>query len=135
MSERLYQSQRGGLGLGSFQEERYLSLVELLRSADIAFGNAECLFHNYEGGPSPDNVGTYMRADPKLIEDLRWMGFSMVACAQNHAYDYGDTGVLANIQYLEQYGLAHAGSGATLTLAQSPAYVDTPNGRVALIAT
>jgi poly-gamma-glutamate synthesis protein (capsule biosynthesis protein) len=92
------------------------------------------MFHNYEGSPSPDNVGTYMRADPKLIEDLKWMGFSMVACAQNHGYDYGDAGVLANIQYLAQYGLAHAGSGATLTLAQSPAYVDTPNGRVALIA-
>lgn len=120
--------------LKPFREERYLRLRDLVRSADVAFGNSECMFHDYEGAPAPDNAGTYMRADPRLIEDLKWMGFSMVACAQNHAYDYGDAGVLANIRYLDQYGLAHAGTGATLTLARGPGFVDTAGGRVALIA-
>ncbi|MBI2756547.1 MAG: CapA family protein [Chloroflexi bacterium] len=142
----LYESQRGAIrmalagelivtrALRPFREPEYLRLVELVRGADVAFGNSECLFHDYEGPPAPDNSGTYMRADPRLIEDLKWMGFGMVACAQNHAYDYGDAGVLANIRHLDEYGLAHAGTGATLSLAQSPAYLDTPKGRVALVA-
>ena len=37
--------------LEPYQEARYLQLVELLRGADVAFGNSECLFHNYEGSP------------------------------------------------------------------------------------
>ena len=66
----LYDSQRGATrmalagelivtrSLEPYQEARYLQLVELLRGADVAFGNSECLFHNYEGSPAPDNAGT-----------------------------------------------------------------------------
>ena len=67
----LYQSQRGAMrmalageliitrSLKPYCEERYLQLLKLLRAADVAFGNSECMFHNYEGSPAPDNAGTY----------------------------------------------------------------------------
>ncbi|MBI4336370.1 MAG: CapA family protein [Chloroflexi bacterium] len=120
--------------MAMFREERFLKLVELLRGADVAFTNAEMLFHNYEAPPSPLPGGTYMRADPRVIKELQWLGIGVVGCANNHSYDYGEQGVLANIRYLDQAGLPHAGTGRNLAEARAPAYVDTPRGRVALIS-
>ncbi|MBI2171018.1 MAG: CapA family protein [Chloroflexi bacterium] len=117
-----------------FKEPSYLKMVELLRSGDVTFTNAEMLFHNYETSPNPHQQGTYMRADPAIIKELQWLGINIVACANNHAYDYGEGGVLKNIENLNAAGLAHAGSGRNLAEAREPAYMDTNAGRVALIA-
>ena len=60
-------------------------------SDDVTVTNAEILFHDYEDAPTTVSGGTYMRAEPRLIEELRFMGVDMVACANNHAYDFGRT--------------------------------------------
>jgi len=83
-----------------FREERFLKVQNLLRSGDVGFTNAEMLFHNYEDSPTHRPGGTYMRCDPCIIQDLQWLGISIVGCANNHAYDYGENGVLTNIDYL-----------------------------------
>ena len=75
-----------------------------------------------------------MRADPKLIKDLQFLGVQMVTCANNHAYDFGENGVLTNIRYLDEYDMPHAGTGCNLSEARSPVYLDTARGRVALIS-
>ena len=59
----------------------------------------------------------------------------MVGCANNHAFDYGEGGVLATIRHLDAAGIAHAGSGANLAEARMPGYLDTRGGRVAILAT
>jgi poly-gamma-glutamate synthesis protein (capsule biosynthesis protein) len=76
-----------------------------------------------------------MTTDPKLLEDLKWLGINMVSCANNHAFDYGEDGVLANLKHLNEAGMTHAGTGKNLAEARAPGYLDTPNGRVALVAT
>ena len=120
-------------GLTMYREERFLKMRELLRSADVTFTNAEVLFHNYEDPPAY-RAGTYMRCDPRTIRDLQWLGINIVACANNHAYDFGENGVLTNLRYMDESGLTHAGTGPDLAAATAPAYLDTPNGRVALIS-
>lgn len=118
------------------REVRFLGLASTLRAADVAFTNGETLFHNYEGAPIPESgpYGTYAACDPRVIEDLRSLGIDMVATANNHCVDYGETGVMANLSNLDAYGMAHAGTGRTLSEAVSPTYLDTPKGSVALIA-
>jgi poly-gamma-glutamate synthesis protein (capsule biosynthesis protein) len=120
--------------LSPFKEGGFLNIVDLLRNADVSFTNAEMLFHDYEGSPGIEHPGTWMRAEPRIIGELKWAGIDLVACAMNHAYDYGETGVLVNIKNMDSYGMPHAGTGANLALARAPAYVDTPKGRVALLA-
>ncbi len=117
-----------------FRDRSFMDLVELLHSGNVTFTNAEMLFHNYEDPPTARPGGTYMRADPKLIKELQWLGVGMVACANNHSYDFGENGVLTNIRYLDEYNMPHAGTGRDLSQARSPAYLDTPKGRVALIS-
>ena len=118
-----------------FKEEKFLRLREILRGADAAFANLEGTVHNWDEGTPGITQGTFMTTDPKLLEDLKWLGINMVSCANNHAFDYGEDGVLANLRHLDAAGLAHAGTGKNLAEARAPGYLDTPNGRVGLIAT
>ena len=120
--------------LTPFKEERFLKLRDILRSADASFANLEGTVHAWNEGTPGITQGTFMTTEPKLLEDLKWLGINLVCCANNHAYDYGEAGVLANLKHLDAAGIVHAGSGKNLAEARAPGYLDTPNGRVALIA-
>jgi poly-gamma-glutamate capsule biosynthesis protein CapA/YwtB (metallophosphatase superfamily) len=118
-----------------FKEERFLALRKILTGCDAAFANLEGTVHTWDEGTPGITQGTFMTTDPSLLEDLKWLGISIVSCANNHAFDYGEDGVLANLKHLQAAGIAHAGTGKNLTEARAPGYLDTPNGRVGLIAT
>jgi len=120
--------------LTPFKEERFLQLRDILRGADASFANLEGTVHTRDEGTPGITQGTFMTTDPKLLEDLKWLGINLVACANNHAFDYGEDGVLANIKHLDAAGIVHAGSGKNLAEARAPGYLDTINGRVALVA-
>lgn len=115
------------------REERFLGLVNLLRSTDAAFTNLEMLFHDYEGSPG-FQPGTYTRSDPANLEELKWMGFQMVSCANNHAFDFGEVGLLTTREHVRRAGLVAAGTGRNLAEARAPAYLETPKGRIALLS-
>jgi poly-gamma-glutamate synthesis protein (capsule biosynthesis protein) len=120
--------------LSVFKEERFLSLVQILRGADAAFANLEGTVHTWEEGTPGITQGTFMTTDPRLLEDLKWLGINLLSCANNHAFDYGEGGVLATLRHLDEARLTHAGTGKNLAAARAPGYLDTPNGRVALLA-
>ena len=120
--------------LTPFSEERFLQLRAILRQADASFVNLEGTVHNWDEGTPGITQGTFMTTDPKLLDDLKWLGVNLICCANNHAFDYGEDGVLANLKHLEAAGLANAGSGKNLAEARAPGYLDTANGRVGLVA-
>jgi poly-gamma-glutamate synthesis protein (capsule biosynthesis protein) len=120
--------------LAVFEEERYLQFRDLCSGADATFANLETAVHRYLEGHQNIAGGTYMTTEPHLLEDLKWLGVNFVSTANNHAYDYGEEGVLATCRYLDAAGIVHAGSGRHLREARAPAYLDTKRGRVALIA-
>jgi hypothetical protein len=120
--------------MSPFTEPDFLALVSLLRDSDVAVTNAEMLFHDFENPPGVMAGGTYMGARPQILDELRWLGIDMVSAANNHAYDFGEQGVLTNLRHLRGSGLVHAGTGATMAQARQPQYLDTRHGRVALLA-
>ncbi|MFQ5849663.1 MAG: CapA family protein [Candidatus Binatia bacterium] len=120
--------------LSVYGEERYQALVNLLKVADAAFTNLETTVHAWDEGSPGITQGTFMTTEPSLLEELKWMGIKMVSCANNHASDYGEGGILATIKHLDEAGLVHAGTGRNLAQARAPGYLDTPHGRVGLIA-
>ncbi|MSP39075.1 MAG: CapA family protein [Deltaproteobacteria bacterium] len=117
-----------------FKEEKFLQLRDIFRGADASFANLEGTIHTWDEGTPGITQGTFMTTDPKLLEDLQWLGINLICCANNHAFDYGEDGVLANLKHLDAAGMVHAGSGKNLAEARAPGYLDTPNGRVALVA-
>ncbi|MFH1122022.1 MAG: CapA family protein [Pseudomonadota bacterium] len=120
--------------LSVFREERFLKLRDVFRGADVGFANFESTVHNYLEGHQNLSEGTYVTTEPSLLEELKWVGINMVSCAGSHSFDYGEEGILRTIQYMDKAGMAHAGTGRNLREARSPTFLDTPNGRVALLA-
>jgi poly-gamma-glutamate synthesis protein (capsule biosynthesis protein) len=118
--------------LRPIRDPRLLAVRELLHGADVRFTNAEMLFHNYEHGPGY-LYGMCMRCDPRLIEDVQWLGINLISCANNHQLDFGEGGLAENGRNLDRANLVHAGAGQNYAEALAPAYLDSSCGRVALI--
>ena len=91
--------------LTPFDEPDYLALVELLRSADIAFVNLETTVRNRDEGAPGWTQGTPMTTPPVLLDDLKWMGFGLLSNANNHATDYGTGGLMATLKHVQAAGL------------------------------
>ena len=119
--------------LSVFTEDRFTALVDLFRSADVGFTNLEMLMHEFEHSPGQAG-GTFTGSDPSNLQELAWAGINLVSCANNHGYDYGEGGVLTNLKHLRASGLTHAGTGRNLSEARAPGYLDTANGRIAIIS-
>src|ERR1700761_2068546 len=117
-------------------EPGFLAVAALLRGADVSIANSETLYHQFEGFPIADAgpYGTYVTSHPDIIGDLRWLGFDMVSTANNHCVDYGELGLLANLDNLDSHGMPHAGTGRSLTEAARPRYLPTARGTVAMVA-
>lgn len=120
--------------LSVYHEPEFLNMIELIRSAHVAFTNLEMLFHDYEAYPMHQSGGTYMRVDPSLAKELIWAGFDLVSRANNHAGDYGVLGMRLTTNYVEEAGLVHAGVGESLTQAREAKFLETAKARVALVS-
>ncbi|MCH7564066.1 MAG: CapA family protein [Gemmatimonadetes bacterium] len=120
--------------LSVYDEPDFLEMIELIRGADAAFTNLEMLFHDYEPYPAHQSGGTWMRGDPELVEELVWAGFDMVSRANNHTGDYGVEGLRLTTMYVEKAGLVHAGAGESLAEAREARFLETAQGRVAIIS-
>jgi poly-gamma-glutamate capsule biosynthesis protein CapA/YwtB (metallophosphatase superfamily) len=110
-------------------------LAERIRSADVSFTNLETILRRDEGFPQAECGGsTWIWSDPEVLADLHDIGFKLFGTAQNHMLDWGQEGLLACVGYLDAARAVHAGAGANLAEARRPAYCETPQGRIALIA-
>jgi poly-gamma-glutamate synthesis protein (capsule biosynthesis protein) len=121
--------------LSIHSDPRLLKLIKLIRAADAAYTNLEVLFHDYEPAPASESGGTYVRADPALVNDLVWAGFNLIGRANNHAGDYGVEGMRLTTKYVRQAGLVEAGVGNSLREAREARFLDTDHARFALVST
>lgn len=102
--------------------------------ADARFFNLETTINNGEFYGNQFNGGSYLRANPEVLEDAKNFGFNMLSFANNHAMDFDRNGLLATKDYVDKAGFVNSGAGSNLDEASSPAYLDLPHGRVALIS-
>ena len=115
--------------------EGFDALADFIKQGDARFFNLETtLNHEGETYASQFSGGTYIRIDPEILDDIKPFGFNMTSANNNHALDFSYGGLLATIDALDASGLVHAGLGRNLAQASAPKYLETENGRVALIA-
>ena len=120
--------------MSTFREPSFLKLVDVIRAADVSVVNAEMLFHNFEMSWQGKDSISYQVSDPANLRELTWMGFDVVTTANNHAYDYSESGLLATLQNMKEHNIPQAGGGMDLDHARAPYYLDTPAGRVAVMS-
>ncbi|MCQ2437345.1 MAG: CapA family protein [Clostridia bacterium] len=114
--------------------EGFKDVQDYIGRADFKFVNLETTIHNFETYGGGTSGGSWFCAPPGVLEDLKTFGFNMLSTANNHALDYSHAGLLKTLEYIEASGLTYTGTGRTLSDASRPVYLDTLNGRIALIA-
>jgi poly-gamma-glutamate synthesis protein (capsule biosynthesis protein) len=115
--------------------EGFGELAPFIRQGDARFFNLETTLNREgEACASQYSGGTYLRADPRVLRDIRAFGFNMTTFNNNHALDFSYEGLERTLDALDDSDLIHAGVGRNLAEAAAPRYLETPNGRVALIS-
>ena len=115
--------------------EGFDELTSFIKQGDARFFNLETTL-NYEGEASASQFsgGTYLRTNPEVLDDMKKFGFNMTSFNNNHALDFFYDGFECTLDGVEKSGLVHSGAGRNLAEASAPKYLETKNGRVALIA-
>ncbi len=115
--------------------EGYSELAPFISQGDARFFNLETTL-NREGEcyASFFSGGTYLRTSPDVLCDLKKFGFNLTSFNNNHSLDFSYRGLEKTLEALDESGLVHAGVGLDLEGASAPRYLDTKEGRVALIS-
>jgi poly-gamma-glutamate synthesis protein (capsule biosynthesis protein) len=112
----------------------FLDMVELIRTADSAFTNLEIVTPSEPWVPFSEFGGIHLGSAPFILDELKWMGFNLYSAANNHSVDYTYQGLVDTMDALKERDMVYAGAGMTLGEARSPGYLDSPAGRVGLVA-
>lgn len=115
--------------------EGFEELTPFIMQGDARFFNLETTI-NREGEccASAFSGGTYLRANPEVLDDMLKFGFNMTSFNNNHILDFSYSGLACTMKAVDQRGLLHGGTGRNLAEASAPRYLDTKNGRIALIS-
>jgi poly-gamma-glutamate capsule biosynthesis protein CapA/YwtB (metallophosphatase superfamily) len=118
-------------------DEAFRKAVDILKRADVTYGNMETSIfdlRHFTGYPYPGPDDVSLVAAPEVAKDLAQMGFDLVSRANNHALDWGVEGMRETSHWLEAAGIAYAGAGENLGLAQAAGYFESAKGRIGLVS-
>lgn len=107
-------------------------LVPLL-DAEYAILNAEGPITHRSTPYDPAQRWSY-NAHPLAAAALAEVGFDALGFSNNHTMDRGAEGITDTIRYAEAAGMAVFGAGTTRIAAEQPLLIDTPYGRVGVVA-
>ena len=108
------------------------ALLAQMQNVDIMTANNEFAFTN-RGSALQDKAYTF-RADTDTVSYLTDMGIDMAVLANNHIYDFGETGLLDTLDTLENAGIPYVGAGRNIEEAAAPVYFISGDIKIAFIA-
>jgi poly-gamma-glutamate synthesis protein (capsule biosynthesis protein) len=112
----------------------FATLRPELEHADVRFVNLEGPLSDQRGETMSPRNSLIFTGPPVGAEALARARITLVSTANNHAWDYGRSGLLETIANLDRAGVAHAGTGATLDAARAPTVVEVSGWRIGLVA-
>jgi len=106
-------------------------VIQGLLKGDVVFTNLESAVA--EKGETI-HEGRGFLTPPEALDALTTFGFNLLSLSGNHAFDLRVKGIQNTIREADSRKIVHAGTGNNLTEAAAPAYLHTPKGTIALIA-
>jgi poly-gamma-glutamate synthesis protein (capsule biosynthesis protein) len=107
------------------------AVLDPVKNSDVAVGNMESNFGDMRNQGS--RVGG-LQGCKEVAADVKAIGINLVARSSNHSTDQGVDEMLKSNAFLQDAGVVYAGSGINLEDARAPQYLETPKGRVGLVA-
>ena len=114
--------------------EGFTEIKQYIEKGDARFFNLETTIGEGDFFANQYCGGSYLMAPPAVLDDAKSFGFNMLSFANNHSMDFSHDGLMSTKKAVDEAGFPNAGAGANLDEAAAPAYLDTKNGRVALIS-
>lgn len=111
----------------------FSEVSEFIKRGDARYVNLETTLNRGEFPANEFCGGSYLRANPEVLEEVKEYGFNMLTFCNNHCFDFGMDGLVATKKHIDEAGIVNAGAGLNLDEAAAPAYLDTKNGRIAII--
>jgi poly-gamma-glutamate capsule biosynthesis protein CapA/YwtB (metallophosphatase superfamily) len=108
-----------------------LPVIQKLLKGDVRFTNFEGTVAE-PGQTTHEGLG--FLTPPAALDALTTFGFNLLAFSSNHADDLNATGIQNTLREADRRKIVHAGTGNNLAEAAAPAYLHTPKGTIALIA-
>jgi poly-gamma-glutamate synthesis protein (capsule biosynthesis protein) len=124
---------------GEPPEPGFAWLLDLLAAPTTrtVCGNLETVVFDllgFAGAPHAWDGDWPLSSVPAVAGDLAAMGFTLLARANNHAFDWGLEGARETGRRLDTAGIAHAGIGETAALARAASYHESGAGRIGLVS-
>lgn len=110
------------------------NVADFIQSCDVRLTNLETNLSDFEYFGNAYSGGTWLNTRRNLIRELFRYGFNYFGNANNHAMDYSYNGLLSTIDTLDQYGVAHSGTGRSLEEAARPAIIEAKGKKIAVFA-
>ena len=77
--------------------------------------------------------GSYLRAEPEMLEDAIRYGFNTTTFCNNHTMDFAYDGLIKTLEHVDRSNLVHSGVGRNLDQAAAPGYLALKSGRIAVL--
>src|SRR6202022_1005658 len=106
-------------------------VIQGLLKGDVMFTNLESAVA--ERGETVQE-GRGFLTPPEALDALTTFGFNLLSLSGNHAFDLKVTGIRNTLREAQARKIVHAGTGNNVAEAAAPAYLHTPKGTIALIA-
>lgn len=85
----------------------FANVKRIFSGSDLVLANLEGSFTDF--APNPDANSLKFTFDPKLIPDLKKLGFNIFNLANNHSLDFGSAGFAQSKEYLKKNNLEYFG--------------------------
>lgn len=118
----------------STEYEGFNELRDYIKKGDARFMNFESVIYKEGLWGNEFNGGSHHQSDPRTLKICEEYGFNMTTFANNHTFDWGYGGMINTLEELKKTNFVHTGVGMNLDEASAPAYLETPNARVALVS-
>jgi poly-gamma-glutamate synthesis protein (capsule biosynthesis protein) len=111
-------------------ETAFGPVAEVLSAADLAMVNLETAVTT---GGTPEPKAFRFRAPPAAYQAVRAAGVDVVSLANNHALDYGRSGLADTLAHAADAGVATVGAGDDAAAAYAPWLAEVSGVRVAFL--
>ncbi|MEK7635680.1 MAG: CapA family protein [Patescibacteria group bacterium] len=119
--------------IGNYENYRYpfLKTFEILKSADLAFGNLEGPIS--KNGEKQGSIYSF-RFEPQAIDGLKFAGFDVLSLANNHILDYGRKALEDTVLILKENSIIPIGAGENYLEANSPIIKEISGVKIAFLS-
>jgi poly-gamma-glutamate capsule biosynthesis protein CapA/YwtB (metallophosphatase superfamily) len=112
----------------------FASMEPLFRSVDIRFVNLEGPISDRGTETVSPHNNLVFNGPPISARVLSQAKIDIVSTANNHAWDYGQKGLLETLEWLDKEHVLHVGSGVALDKAWEPVLIERSGFKLAFVA-